>query len=321
MPLRNNGDFKPERRDVNCILLSGGVGDHVGTLVAVAYILKTYPWINLLIWVPDFLLEFAKNVLPEKAIVRNFTAMKTKYDRNKTTIHTEWDGRISPMKIHSVDYAFLKLCDEQVPIDKKNYLKVKFDKVDITKFNLPNKYVVIATGFTAAVREFAPQSVNEVADFIVYKGYTPVFVGQKSTATGGKHVIQGSFNKEIDFSKGLNLVDQTSLVEVAKIMQESAAVVGVDCGLLHIAGCTDAPIVAGFTTVNPELRAPIRNNELGWKFYPVTPGALLACRYCQVSTNFLYGHDYTKCIYKDYACVKELTGDKFIAQLQKILIK
>lgn len=299
--------------------MNGGVGDHVGSLVAVDYIICNYPWIQLLVWVPDFLLEFSRNVLPEKAVVRDYTAMKTKYDRERTTIITEWDGRTSPMKIHSVDYAFLKLCDERVPVEKKNYLKVKMDRVDINDIKLPERYVVLATGFTAAVREFSPDAVNGVAAYALSCGYTPVFLGQKVTPTGAAHVIKGEFRDEINFAAGINLIDKTSLLQAAKVMQGAAAVVGVDCGLLHIAGCTDVPIVGGFTTVNPELRAPIRNNELGWNFYPVVPEESLECRYCQVSTNFLYGHDYKNCIYDDFQCVKQLTADKFIAQLSKII--
>lgn len=320
MSLRPRDDaFKPEPRDVNCILLSGGVGDHMGSLVAVDYILKTYPWVNLLIWVPDFLKDFAKNVLPPNANVRNFTEMKTQYDRNKTTIHTEWDGRTSPMKIHSVDYAFLRLCDENPPIHKKNYLKVKFNEVSLAGIELPEKYVVIPTGYTAPVREFKPKAINEVAEYVISKGFTPVFLGQREIQTGVKHIIKGTFNSEVDYTKGIDLRDKTTLLQAAKVIQGARAIIGVDCGLLHVAGCTDTTIIGGFTTVSPELRAPIRNNQLGYNFYSVVPGALLQCRFCQSNTNFLYGHDYTKCMYKDYKCVEELTSDKFISYLSKLL--
>lgn len=301
--------------------MDGGVGDHIGSLVAVNYILKNYPYVNLLVWVPDYLLDFAKNVLPSAAIVRDFTALKTKYDRNRPTITTKWDGITSPMKTHCVDYAFQKLCDEAPSIEHKNYLKVNFTKVDSSMFALPEKYVVIATGFTAKVREFSAEAVNGVAEYCVSKGVTPIFVGQTNTKTGASHEIKGTFSDEVNYKNGINLVNKTTLLEVAKIMQSAKAVVGVDCGLLHIAGCTDAPIVAGFTTVSPELRAPIRNNQLGHNFYPVTPSGLIECRFCQSSTNFLYGHDYRNCLYKDYLCVKDLTASKFIAQLGKLLIQ
>ncbi len=322
MPIRSDNSFKPKRMDVNCILLNGGVGDHIGSLVAIDYIIKTYPWINLLIWVPDFLLDFAKNLLPKKAIVRDFTTMRKvngPYDRDKPTKTTEWDGVTSPMKMHSVDYAFLKLCDEVVSVDKKNYLKVKFDKVAISHYNLPEKYVVFTPAFTVGVREFSPKTVNELSDYVISKGYTPVYLGQNYTPSGFKHVIEGKVSEELDLTKGINLINKTSLLQVAKIEQGAAAVVGVDCGLLHVAGCTDAPIVAGFTTVRPEHRAPIRNNELGWNFHPVVPDVSLECRFCQSDTNFLYDVNYTKCMYGDYKCVELLNSAKYIEKLEKIL--
>lgn len=324
MSLRSKSElFKPAPKDVNCILLSGGVGDHICSLVAVDYIIRTYPWINLLVWVPDFLKSFAINVLPDKANVRNFTEMKTEYDRKKTTIHTEWDGRTSPMKMHGVDYAFMRLCDEVVPVSKKNYLRVKLDKVDVTTLELPTNthgYVVITTGYTAPVREFPASEINKVADYLLSKQVNPVFLGQRETITGVTHVIKGKFSNEIDFSKGVDLRDKTTLLQAAKIIQGAKAIVGVDCGLLHVAGCTSTPIIAGFTTVRPELRAPIRNNTLGHNFYSVAPGALLECRFCQSDTNFLYGVDYKYCMYKDYKCVSDMTAEKFIYYLEKLTI-
>lgn len=318
---RQDNPINPPIRTINCVLMNGGVGDHMGSLVAIDYIVKTYPWIKVLLWCPDFLADFAKNVLTQDVKVYGFSEMTTKgYDPNRTTIHSKWDGRSSPMKIHSVDYAFHVLCDEEPSIDKKNYLKVNFTDIDISRFNLPKKYVVVTTGYTAKVREFHPDSVNGVIDYVLSKGYTPVFLGQTNTATGAKHVIEGTFKEEIRYDKGINLIDNTSLLEAAAIMQASSAVVGVDNGLLHIAGCTDAKIVGGYTTVSPNLRNPTRNNVLGYDCFNVVPDKSLGCRFCQVKTNFLYGHDYKNCLYDDYKCVTELTAAKFIEQLAKILI-
>lgn len=316
---RTNPPVNLPKKPVNCIFMNGGVGDHVAALVAVDYILKNYPWINLLVWVPDFLLDFAKNVLPPDTIVRNYTSMKKHYDPNKSTITTEWTGRHSPMKIHCVDYAFHQLCDEHVSFSKKNYLKANLSQIDITKFNLPDKYITLATGYTAEVREFTPSAVNGVIDYAKAKGYEVVFLGQKQTPTGAKHVIEGTFNEAINYEKGIDLINDTTLLEATKIISNSKALVAVDCGLMHIAGCTDTSIVGGFTTVSPEVRMPIRNDILGYNFYPVVPNDDLACRFCQVKTNFLYGHDYKNCIYQDKLCVQQLTATKFIKELEKIL--
>ncbi len=108
-------------------------------------------------------------------------------------------------------------------------------------------------------------------------------------------------------------------------MSKAKAVVGVDNGLLHVAGCTGVAIVGGFTTVRPEIRMPIRHNILGWNYHAVIPDKSLDCSFCQQDTNFLYGHDYRKCWYKEkkerteILCIKQLTADKFKTILESIL--
>lgn len=315
--------MRPKTKTINIILLDGGVGDHVASLVAVDYILKNYSWITTLIWVPDFLKEFAINVLPNEAPVYSFSEMKGRYDPSKPTKTTKWDGITSPMKIHCLDYAFLKLCDENPSIGKKNYLKVDSSNIGIQMFDLPNKYVVLTTGFTADVREWPPKEINEVVKYVKEKGYEAVFLGQTQTKTGVLYNIKGNFKHDIDFTAGINLIDKTTLLEAAAIMQNSSAVLGVDNGLLHIAGCTTASIIGGFTTVKPEVRMPVRDNILGYNYYTVVPDSTLPCAFCQQSTNFLYGHDYRNCLFKEAPkknlCTTQMTAEKFIAHLKKLL--
>lgn len=311
--------FKPQPRRVNFVFLDGGVGDHIASLVAMDYVLKNYNWITPLIWTPDYLVDFAKHVLPKNTNVGSYTLMKEKYNPAMTTKTTKWDGVFSPMKIHILDYAFLKLTDENPSIEHKNYLKIKPDLIDVSMFNLPKRYVVMTAGYTAKVREFPAKAINEIMVYLKQKECEPVFLGQTKTITGAKHIIEGNFDKNINFKDSINLLDKTTLLEAAKIMSNAKAVVGVDNGLLHVAGCTDVPIVGGFTTVKPEIRMPVRNNILGHNFYPVTE-AKSDCNFCQQTTNFLYGHDYRNCLYKkDDECINRMSSDKFIAELQKIL--
>lgn len=315
--LRTEG-YNPKTKTINIIFMNGGVGDHIASLTAVNYITKQYPWITILLWTPDFLVDFSKNVLSETVQVKGFSQMKRSYEPTKPTKTTQWDGHTSPMKIHLIDYAFLKLCDENPSIEHKNYLQVDLTKIQVNHA-LPDKYIVITTGYTAKVREFPAFSINEIVKYAKGKGYETVFLGQTQTKTGTSHTIKGNFDENIDFSAGANLIDQTTLLEAAGIMSDSKAVLGVDNGLLHVAGCTHVPIIAGFTTVSPQMRLPIRNNELGWNCYPIVPGIELNCSFCQEKTNFLFGHDYKNCMYKDNLCTSLMTADKFIKHLEDIL--
>lgn len=313
----------PRTKTINIMLLDGGVGDHIAALVAVQYILKKYTWVTPLIWVPDFLVDVAKNVLPKDTFIKGFSELKGRYDPTKPTKTTKWDGVVSPMKIHCVDYAFLKLCDENPSIVDKNYLQIDCTGIDTQVFNIPDKYVVYTTGFTADVREWPSKEINKVVNYTKDKGYEAVFLGQTQTKTGVAHNIKGNFKQEIDFSAGINLIDKTSLLEAAAIMDKAKAVLGVDNGLLHLAGCTATSIIGGFTTVNPEIRMPIRNDILGYNYYAVRPDKSLSCSFCQQNTNFLYGHDYRNCMFKEpeknNLCTTQMKAEKFIQHLEKLL--
>lgn len=294
-------------------------GDLVCSLVAVDYIIRTYPWVNLLVWVPDYLLDFAKNILPEKAIVRNYTEAKKKYDGTRPGISTQWSGRHTPMRIHPVDYGFHLLADEHVPLEKKNYLKFNGTNVDITKYNLPEKYVVIGVGSTFKVKEFPIDTVNEISKYCISKGYTPVFVGKEVDETGVKYKKTANITK-VDFSLGIDLTNKTNLLELAKVIEGAKCYVGMDGGNVHIAGCTDTPIVVGYTFIDGKKHnVPIRNNQLGYNCYVVEPDESLKCRFCQTRMNFYYDLWYPDCLYKDFECVKHMTPDKFIKHLETIL--
>lgn len=314
--------LRPQTKTINITLLNGGVGDHMASLVAVDYILRKYPWITPLIWIPDLLVELAKDLLPEHAQVFSFSDMRGKYDPSKPTKTTEWDGYVSPMKIHSLEYAFLKLCDELPPMNERNYLKLKSRGSD-----MPKRYVVITTGFTADVREFRSQFVNEVAEFVKSTQREVIFIGSPQAKTGSQHTITATFDKGIDFSNGIDLIGKTSLLEAAQIMASADAVVGVDNGLLHVAGCSDVAIVGGFTTVSPFIRMPVRHDQLGWNYAAVIPDESLECTFCQQKTNFLYGHNYTNCLhkgktghqYKVNLCTQQMRSEKFIGHLEDLL--
>lgn len=307
----------------NFIYDDGGLGDHIARLCSIKYIKETQPHCIVHLWVPDFFLDLAKHLLPT-VIIKPFS--KNKEFNNELPGRKTSSVSHDTLKTHLVDHAFHVLANSMAPVEAKNYLKLNPSKIDICKFDLPENYVIITTGFTAEVREFYAKTINELVPYIKSKGYEVVFLGSEKSDVGlyDKAII-GAFNKHIDYSQGINLVNKTSLLEAGKIIAQSKTIVGVDNGLLHLAGTTEVPIVGGFTTVRPEHRMPYRNNELGWNFYPVVPPESLACRFCQSNWDFVYNHDFRQCLYKargldtEIKCVKTLTSDMFIKELEKIL--
>lgn len=312
---------------VNFLIDIGGLGDLIGTLPTIDYIYRHHSQIVIHFWVPDFALDFCERSLPkdkQRVIIRKFSENK-KYN-DKFYGRALGLGKHTNLATHMTRHAFNMFLNVEVPIEEMNYLSVNTSDIDITKFGLPEKYVIIATGFTAEVREFLPKYINSISKYIISKGYIPVFLGKKETFNGYKHTIKGQFKEEIDLSSGINLVDSTNLVECQKIIADAKAIVGLDNGLLHVAGTTSIPIVGGFTTVLPEHRMPVRNGILGWNYYPVTvPKEKLKCIGCQSNWSFGYEIDFTKCHYvekkldKEIQCVSLLDSSLYIKELERIL--
>ena len=233
-------------------------------------------------------------------------------------ITTEWKNSHTAMRTHPVDYAFHMLADHHVENEEKNYLKIT--PIDISKFNLPEKFVLIPVGSTSPVKELSSRTINDIADFCIAMDYVPVFVGSTKNVPGSGDEHSAKI-QEVDYSKGINLVNKTNLLELGSIMTKAKCIVGLDGGLMHLAGCTDLTIICGFTFVSPHHIMPIRNNILGWNVYPIEQPKSLGCRYCQ--TNMIWtaelGHDFRDCYYDDFQCVKNMTSDKFIEVLDKVL--
>ena len=321
---------------VNYNANSGGLGDVLCAMPAIAYIKKHMSWVDPHFYVPDYALEIAKNVLPN-TIIRPFSKGKEQWNpkfparvmANPPTVN------VTSMGTHLTTHAAMCFLDKELPVEDRNYLQINFRKaaVDLTRFNLPERYVVLTTGYTAKVREWPAQHINDTATYLVSRGITPVYLGNKQThigvdtlENGANANIVGRFNEEIDFSKGVNLIEKTTLMEAAAIIAGSKALLGVDNGLTHLAAmCGDVPIVIGYTTVKPEHRLPIRHSQLGFACYTVIPMAGLKCRFCQSNWEFVYNHDFRNCYYVErklddtIQCTQAMSAAKFIAHLETIL--
>jgi len=222
----------------------------------------------------------------------------------------------TPMRMHLVDYASIKLLGLHLPENAKNYPTLPVDNVHVKKFKLPEKYVVLLTTVLNENRGIPRAEMYKIAAWLLEKGYTPVFIGKNAQILDNYGVPR--LGKSLLPKKGMiDLVDQTSIMEAGKIMSHASAVVGMDTGLIHLAAMSEVPIVCGYTIVRPELRMPFRHNELGWNTYPVYPKEG-ECRGCSSSWMINY-IDFSKCYYKNNECLNSMTAENFIKELEKIL--
>lgn len=305
----------PKNKIYNIALHQGGLGDLIAHLPAIKYILDYHPQVIMELWIHDYAVPLCEKLFKNypHCVVKGISESKN-YDNGRIA-RSPYAHKVSNLSCHLVDHGFYTIVHTSVEDKHKNYIQM--EPIDVTLFSLPKNYIVITTGYTSETRELLPEYANGISEYINSKGYTPVFIGKSNIPTGAQHTITGTF--KADYTKGLNLIDKTNLFEAHAIMAGAACVVGLDNGLCHLAGMSRVPIVMGFTTVEPRHRLPYRNDQLGWNCYIIKPNNL-DCFGCQSNWNFADTTiDFKYCLHKDYLCVKGMTTDLWIEQLEKIL--
>lgn len=307
------------KEHVNFLVQTAGMGDTICALVPIIYTTQNVPYINPLVWVPDNILELAKHVLPNKLTIRSYTEAHKKYNDALTGVSNSWDKGQTAMRRHPIQHAYHCMLDLDPTIEQQNYPKIDVNYSDLTKFNLPEKYVVIPLGATAKPKELHPLVIEQIVSYVRQKGYQVVFLGKRIVDTGYKGKEITSNLADIDLSKGIDLTEKTTLMEAACIIGKSKAIIGMEGGLIHLAGCTEVPIIASYTFVSPDIMMPIRENKKGYNVYPVVPDESLECRFCQNQWVLMFDHDFRACYYKDYKCTLQITFEKFKEQIDKVL--
>lgn len=315
--MRSSTDIRPiEVFDIR--FEKGGMGDSIARLPAVRYIIDSAPHIkSFRLFVQDYFVETAAMLLnSHKVTVFGLAQMQQELTERPST-HAAWTAseHHTTLKTHLTDHAFHVLADCQ-PLDPSVKSYLQFSALPEYE-GLPEKYVVITTGFTAPVREWMPEEVNKVTDWLLLRDITPVFLGKQESNFLGTNKTDAWFREEIRYDKGINLIDKTTIPEAAAIMAKALAVCGVDNGLLHLAACVDANILSAYTTVHPIHRIPYRPSSHVKATYVITPDS--TCTFCQTKMSNVYGNDFRLCYYNDYKCVKGIKGEQFTNILEAIL--
>lgn len=299
------------------ILTDGGIGDLICCLVAVDWNIKNYPNIKFNVWVPDYLFWFTRHVLTKGAVIRPFSKAKEEFDPKVLGMTTEWCTNHTCIRTHPVDYGFHMLSDRHIyDLNEKNYLQIKADKIDISYFDLPEKYIVFAATGIEPVRTMPVNTANLLIKYVLDKGYIPIFVGKEKSNCGFKDFEINSKTIPLNFDKGINLINKTSILETAKIIHGAKAYIGMDCGITHIAGCTDVEIICGYTASSPIHVAPIRQGSQTYKFQAIEPDPHKN-KYFQTWSSFKKGNFQKFEGWQEV--IASMTPDKFISALEKII--
>lgn len=318
----DNPNFRPgtqtEAKEVVFSFMEAGkktaaLGDMICWMAAIKFVAEKYNYVNGHLIVPKFFIELATNVLREFPHWRVHSQVPDRL-ADGTPLRMPVANPVNATMMHLIDLGFLYFCGMLPPEGAKLYPRL--DLEDIPSDDGLGSYAVMTPGATAKNRAMPASVYNAVCDHLILKGITPVHMGVTNMSNRS---IQPEFNSDYDFSKGVNLIDQTTLLSAAKIMEGAKMVIGIDNGLLHLAGMTDVAILYGFTMAGPEQRRIHRAYGHTVELY--ADKAKLPCLFCQEHVRFFTNHDFSNCIYKENepACVKALNAESWITNIDTVL--
>jgi len=112
--------------------------------------------------------------------------------------------------------------------------------------------------------------------------------------------------------KLVNLVNKLTVHQNLALIDRASAFVGVDAGLLHVAACTETPILGFFTAVRAEYREPRYRQARH-----INIASNIECYGCvETLPAPLLGY---KCARQDNECVRRFDVDHAMTQLKSLL--
>lgn len=304
-----------ERMKLHLILNAGGMGDILHCIPAAKAAINQYPYQRYRLWVPDYLEPLFQHIFKKDEVeVGPFSKAPKSADGKTAGLISFNIGRHSSMRTHLTDYAFYMILDRLPRNSKEIQFPTVRKKVKIPQ--LPPKYAVLSPFWRVNLREAPGATWDQIEAYLHSEGITPVILGTKGANFNNKLKARASVSWSPKNPDTVDLSDQTTILQALEIMWGAKAVVGVDGGLIHLACLTNTPVVAGFTSVDPQTRVPY-----GKESQVITVAPDIDCQYCQSNICMVYStqFEFNKCWRDTRECVSKMTPDKFIAGLKEVL--
>jgi hypothetical protein len=305
-------NLKSPTMPVSYMFGSGGVGDYINWCSAINFIKDTFTHADGRIFTSKLFLPVAQYLygnLPRwKVIDREF--FYDEYENNSILAYPKQGTQLwNACGGHLMDLGFAYFCCTNPPPEKYNYLtEINYEGPwKWPELDPDSEYAVFTPGATAGVREMPFPAFNELAHYVKSKGVTPVFLGKCELS----EEYRAKF-LPYDFTLGVDLRERTSLLEATQIIKRAKFIVGLDNGLLHMAGTTTTPVIFGHNITEIHHR-DLRRRE-GLTFNVTVAEETLACIGCQSRMRMLYKHDFRNCFFKkdpnrDKICLMHLFKD------------
>jgi len=300
---------------INIVFNEGGMGDFVNYAAATVWLARNCPWVTGRLFVPKYLLKLMQ------IIHKPFTHWSVKPSEemdfeDRTPIFCQGlvikgirvgAQYLNCLGAHPFDVGFAYYTGTTPPPPDTYLPQIDFHKDLLAGLSYQGlkdeKYVVFPVGNQSPARLVTGKHLNPVIEHVVSRGLTPVFVGKKDPILTGANPIK--FQEDINYSLGIDLRDQTDVIQLAAIMQHSVCTVGLDCGPLHLAALTkDSRIIFAYNITTVAHREPKR---LGGKTINIalTEDELI-CSGCQSKLKQIAKVKFDRCLYGDTKCVDML---------------
>lgn len=311
--------------DVKFLLNSGGMGDYINYTPSLIWAAKNCPWIHGQIYVSPFFMDFMSLVLKpypkwtvhsgEQILIENgdcFIGPEVVMEGQNVTRQLA-----NATGSHLMDLGFQYFVNKsEAPAGTllPKLPPTRADKVHWLVRPHLGRYVVFTPGSVVPARATTGKHLNPLIDYCLALGLTPVFLGKNNFAAG----MNVRFAEDIEFSKGIDLRDKTTMLQAASIMEHAVAVLGLDNGLLHLAACTDANLIFGYNITTVEQRIPRR--DWGQTINLILTEEELSCVSCQAHGKLMMNHSYHNCLYGDTKCIDLLfSGGRFEWALDQLI--
>lgn len=162
-----------------------------------------------------------------------FVEVQAKYDEKYTVRHLNMLGvggrvcKLTPSRLKLTQYASIGLLGRVLEDYQAQY--VPLPSVNVDPYNVDfSKSVIIITTYRDKQRTILASEIQKIAEYVHSKGLIPVYVGKVGAISIWKNNLAKTDFEYPGF--GVDLRDKTSFLELASIMAQAKAVVGMDSG-------------------------------------------------------------------------------------------
>lgn len=276
--------------------ISGGVGDYINWASAIKYMADTYPHVDGRIFTSPLFLDVARYLfghLPRWKVENRDDFLNHIEDGCPMSNPRSGTQLLNACGAHLMDLgANYFLCLDRLP-DSHNFLiPINYEGPwRWPELDPEEPFAVFTPGATADVRAMPVPAFNELVEYTRSKGIKPVFLGKCELSEEYIAKFQ-----PYNFSKGVDLRERTTLLESTQIMNKAKFVIGLDNGLLHMAGTGTAPVIFGQNIT--EIRHRTLRRKAGLTINVTVSEENLHCIGCQSKIRFVMKHDFRDCFFK-----------------------